>query len=180
MVHADETSVRSGKASLWVYCVLHRDADPGACRTARQDHYRGRLPARAYTGTIVHDRLAGYFNYGRGHVLCNTHILRSLNELLANHRHQSWARAFFNLIVDTKRHVEVTRAGGHTQLSVWRRRKVRQRWDDLCEQAARAEPPLAPGWKLYGTDKDARNLAIALDEHRDLVLAYTTDLSVIG
>lgn len=115
-------------------------------------------------------------------MLCNAHILRSLNELLANPRHQGWARAFIDLIIDTKRHVEAARAGGHTQLSVYRRRKVRQRWDDLCEQAARAAPPPAPGCKLYGTDKDAHNLAVALGEHRDLFHPQLTgyDESVAG
>ncbi|MDH5291413.1 MAG: transposase [Acidimicrobiia bacterium] len=32
--------------------------------------------------------------------------------------------------------------------------------------------------RLYGTDKDARLLALALTEHRDLFLAYTRDLAL--
>ncbi|MGH9223634.1 MAG: hypothetical protein ACRD2W_07560, partial [Acidimicrobiales bacterium] len=42
----------------------------------------------------------------------NAHILRSLNELLANHRHQHWAKAFIELIVDTKHRVDAARAAG--------------------------------------------------------------------
>jgi hypothetical protein len=135
-------------------------------------------PLGDYAGTVVHDRLAAYFNYGTAHVLCNAHILRSLNELLANHRHKQWAKAFIELIVDTKHHADAARAAGKGQLSDYRRRRVRKRWDELCDQAARAAPPPAPGCQLYGTNKDARNLAIALAEHRDLFLAYTADLTL--
>lgn len=177
VVHADETSVRSGKASLWVHVCC--TAVLTLLHVGRRDKATIEAgPLGDYNGTIVHDRLAAYFNYGSGHVLCNAHILRSLNELLANHRHQQWARAFIDLIVDTKRHVEVARAAGNTQLSAYRRRQVRQRWDDLCEQAARAAPAAAPGCRLYGTDKDAHNLAVALNEHRGLFLAYTADLTL--
>ena len=95
VVHADETSVRSGSKSLWVH----------VCSTAlltllhvgRRDKATVEAgPLGDYTGTIVHDRLAMYFNYGNGHVLCNAHILRSLNEVLSNHRHQAWRKRSSN------------------------------------------------------------------------------------
>jgi transposase len=177
VVHADETSVRSGKGSLWVH----------VCSTAlltllhvgRRDRATVEAgPLGDYTGTIVHDRLAMYFNYGTGHVLCNAHILRSLNALLANHRHQPWARAFIKLIVDTKQHVDAARNSGKDSLSVHRRREIRRRWDQLCEQAAAATPPPPKGTQLYGTNKDAHLLATALTQHRDLFLAYTRDLNL--
>jgi hypothetical protein len=38
--------------------------------------------------------------------------------------------------------------------------------------------PAAPGCQLYGANRDARNLAVALAEHRDLFLAYTADLTL--
>jgi len=177
VVHADETSVRSGKAALWVHVcctavltLLHVGRRNKATMEAG--------PLGDYAGTIVHDRLAAYFNYGSAHVLCNAHILRSLNELLANHRHKAWAGAFIELIVDTKRHADAARAAGKAQLSAYRRRQVRKRWDELCGQAARAALPPVTGCQLYGTNKDARNLAVALAEHRDLFLAYTRDLTL--
>ncbi len=177
VVHADETSVRSGKAALWVHVCCT------AVLTLLHVGRRNRATMEAgplgdYAGTVVHDRLAAYFNYGTAHVLCNAHILRSLNELLANHRHKEWAKAFIELIVDTKHRADAARAAGKGQLSDYRRRRVRKRWDELCDQAARAAPPPAPGCQLYGTNKDARNLAIALAEHRDLFLAYTADLTL--
>ena len=63
-------------------------------------------------------------------------------------------------------------------LSAYQQRKIRKRWDDLCDQAARAAPPPVKGTHLYGTNKDARLLAVALAEHRDLFLAYTRDPSL--
>jgi len=174
VVHADETSVRSTKRALWVHVtsttlltLLH------VGRRNRATVEAG--PLGTYTGTIVHDRLAMYFNYGTGHVLCNAHILRSLNELLANHRHRDWARGFIELITDTKSRVDTARAEGKPALSAYRQRQIRKRWDDLCDQAARAAPPPVAGTQLYGTNKDARNLAIGLTTHRDLFLAYTRD-----
>ena len=176
-VHADETSVRSGKGSLWVHVcsttlltLLH---------VGRRDRATVEAgPLNNYTGTIVHDRLAMYFNYGKGHVLCNAHILRSLNELAANHRHRSWATAFIELIIDTKKRVDTARAAGKTDLGVYQRRRIRRRWDQLCQQAATANPPPPKGTQLYGTNKDARLIATALTEHRDRFLAYTRDLTL--
>lgn len=177
VLHADETSVRSGKAALWVHVcctalltLLHVGRRDKATMEAG--------PLGDYAGTVVHDRLAAYFGYGTAHVLCNAHILRSLNELLANHRHQPWARAFIELIVDTKQRADAARAAGKDRLSDHHRRRIRKRWDELCAQAAVAAPPASPGLKLYGTNKDARNLAVALAEHRDLFLAYTRDLTL--
>jgi transposase len=76
VVHADETSVRSAKGSLWVHVcstvlltLLH---------VGRRDKVTVELgPLGDYTGTIVHDRLAMYFNYGTAHVLCNAHYAAS-------------------------------------------------------------------------------------------------------
>lgn len=177
VVHADETSVRSAKSSLWVHVTC--TAVLTLLHVGRRDKATVEAgPLGDYTGTIVHDRLAMYFNYGTSHVLCNAHILRSLNELLTNRRHQAWARAFIELIIDTKHRVDAARTAGKNELSAYQRRKIRRRWDELCAQATRAAPPPPPGIYLYGTDKDARLLALALAEHRDLFLAYTRDLTL--
>lgn len=177
VVHADETSVRSAKTALWVHVTC--TAVLTLLHVGRRDKATVEAgPLGSYTGTIVHDRLAMYFNYGAGHVLCNAHILRSLNELLANHRHRRWAQRFIDLIIDTKRRADAARAAGKAQLTAYRQRQIRKRWDDLCDQAARAAPPATPGTQLYGTNKDARRLAVALTTHRDLFLAYTRDLTL--
>ena len=169
-VHADETSVRSGKKALWVHvCATALLTLLHVGRRDRKTVEAG--PLGNYTGTIVHDRLAMYFNYGSGHVPCNAHILRSLNELAGNHRHQDWARGFIELIVDTKCRVDAARADDKAALTVYQQRRIRKRWDDLCQQAARAAPPPVAGTQLYGTNKDARLLAVALGEHRHLFLA---------
>lgn len=175
VVHADETSVRSGKATLWVHVCS--TAALTLLRVGRRDRATIEAgPLGNYTGTIVHDRLAMYFNYGAGHVLCNAHILRSLNELLANHRHRGWAAAFIELIIDTKRLAHAARQAGKPSLSAYQRHKIRRRWDQLCEQGARTAQPSAT--QLYGTNKDARLVAAALATHRDLFLAYTRDLTL--
>jgi len=177
VVHADETSVRSGKKSLWVHVTC--TAWLTLLHVGRRDKVTVEAgPLGDYKGTIVHDRLAMYFAYGTGHVLCNAHILRSLNELLGNPRQEPWAKAFIDLIIDTKKRVDAARTAGKTELSAYQRRRIRKRWDDLCEQAAQAAPPPPKGTYLYGTNKDARALAVALAEHRDRFLAYTRDLTL--
>ena len=177
VVHADETSVRSHNKALWVHVCC--TALLTLLHVGRRDKATVETgPLGTYTGTIVHDRLAMYFNYGTGHVLCNAHILRSLNELLGNHRHQIWARAFIDLIIDTKKRVDATRTAGKTALSAYHQRRIRKRWDALCDDAARAAPPAITGTYLYGTNKDARLLAAALAKHRDLFLAYTRNPSL--
>jgi transposase/uncharacterized coiled-coil protein SlyX len=177
VVHADETSVRSNKTAIWVHVTC--TALLTLLHVGRRDKSTVAAgPLGDYTGTIAHDRLAMYFNYGTGHVLCNAHILRSLNELLGNHRHRDWAKGFIELIVDTKNRAGVARGAGKPALSAYQQRRIRKRWNDLCDQAARAAPPPPRGTYLYGTNKDARLLAIALAKHRDLFLAYTRDLAL--
>jgi transposase len=176
-MHADETSVRSGKAALWVH----------VCSTAlltllhvgRRDKATIQAgPLGDYHGTIVHDRYATYFGLGAGHVLCNAHILRSLHEITLNRTHQAWATAFITLITTTKHAADTARTAGKRRLRAGERRQIRSDWDRLAAQATALTPPPRPGRQLYGTDKDARNLAIALAKHRDLFLAYTNDLSL--
>lgn len=177
VMHADETSVRSGKAPLWfhVWCTpLLTLLGVGQRNKTTVDTG----PLNGYTGTVMHDRLAMYFGYGSAHLLCNAHIVRSLNELLGNHRHRDWAKAFIDLIIATKATADTARTAGKTSLSRHQRYRIRRRWDNLCDQAARAAPAPPAGITLYGTNKDARNLAFALAEHRDLYLAYTADLSL--
>ncbi len=134
--------MRSGKKALWVHvCATALLTLLHVGRHDRKTVEAG--PLGNYTGTIVHDRLAMYFNYGSGHVPCNAHILRSLNELAGNHRHQDWARGFIELIVDTKCRVDAARADDKAALTVYQQRRIRKRWDDLCQRAAHRSP--APG-----------------------------------
>lgn len=177
VVHADETSVRSGKAALWVHVCC--TAALTLLHVGRRDKATIEAgPLGDYGGTIVHDRLPHYFNYGTGHVLCNAHILRSLNELLVNYHQREWAQGFIDLIVDTKNKVDTAAAAGKTGLSASQRYRIRRRWNDLCAQAARAAPPAVAGAKLYGTNKSAHNLSVALAQHRDQFLAYTADFTL--
>ena len=175
VIHADETSVRSEKAALWfhVWCTPLLTL-LGVGQRNKDTVDTG--PLKGYTGTVMHDRLAMYFGYGSAHVLCNADIVRSLHELTGNHRHRDWAKAFIGLIIDTKDKAEAARDAGKTALSVSQRYRIRRKWDNLCTQAARSAPPPSAGTQLYDTNKDARNLAVALAEHRDLFLAYTADL----
>jgi transposase len=177
VVHADETSVRSGKKALWVH-VTSTDRLTWL-HVGRRDRATVEAgPLDGYQGIVCHDRLAMYFNYGAGHVLCNAHILRSLNELLPNHRHQPWAQGFIDLITDTKKRVDAAKAAGRPGLSRHQRRRIRRRWNQLCDQAAAATPAPPKGTSLYGTNKDARALAAALTTHRDQYLAYTADFTL--
>lgn len=157
VVHADETSVRSAKTALWVHVVstrlltlLHVGRRDKATATAG--------PLGDYHGTIVHDRLAMYFGLGGGHVLCNAHILRSLNEITPNRAHHGWATGFIRLITTTKQAVDAARAAGDHQLDQAERARIVEQWDQLSAQAAAATPTPPRGRQLYGTNKDARNL----------------------
>jgi transposase len=144
VVYADETSVRSNKAGLWVH----------VCSTAvlmflhvgrRNKTTMKAGPLGSYTGTVVHDRLVHCFSYGTAHVLCNAHILRSLNEICSNRRHQEWATEFIALIVEVKRRVDEARRACKTSLSAYCRRQIRRDWDRLCEQAETLTQPLPGG-----------------------------------
>ena len=98
-VHADESSVRSNNTQLWIHVTCTRLLTllhVGRCDRATIEAG----PLADYHGTVIHDRLAMYFNYGNGHVLCNAHILRSLNsptrpvffQFRARSSTRAWAR----------------------------------------------------------------------------------------
>jgi hypothetical protein len=102
--------VRSGRTQLWVHVTCT------AWLTLLHVGRRNKATVEAgplgdYHGTIVHDRLAMYFGYGGGHVLCNAHVLRSLHALLSSRTHREWAAGFIELICDTKTRADTARVG---------------------------------------------------------------------
>jgi transposase len=89
--HVDETGIRCEKRSDWAHVVsndsitliFHHES-----RGKEAIDEIGVLPE--FKGHLVHDAFSAYWNYGKTHSLCNSHILRELKSLYEDDK-QQWA-----------------------------------------------------------------------------------------
>jgi len=178
VVHVDETPVRHGKRKAWFHVCSTRSLTL-LWATAT----RGRIAVEAgplpdYTGTAVHDRYALYFQYRCDHALCNAHLIRNLAGVGMVHSQKAWTDAMIDLLTDTNNTVNTARTAGKTKLSTHQRHQITKRWDLLCTQALAANPEPPPRRTRNSYERDSHNLALALIEHRDRFLAFTTNFAI--
>jgi len=179
VIGVDETSVRSKRTKLWVH----------VCRTRLLTllfvHEKGRKleaiqagPMTGYTGTAIHDRYSSYFTFEDcTHALCNAHITRNLEGISRPKRQQAWTTPMLTLIFDTKTRVDQIRADGGTGLTPSELAKVPKRWGEIVTEGLTINPEQTGDHK-YQPHVDARNLALALRDRRDMFLAYTTNPNI--
>jgi transposase len=179
VVGADETGVRTLKETRWLH-------------TARTDFLthlqihakRGRDAMDAigvlvdFMGTLVHDGLASYFQYGSRHALCNAHLLREL-KAIANATDQAWAGQMRGLLVEIKTAVEVATAQEAAELEPDSLSDFTKRYQNLIA-IGQAANPLPVQTKARGRLKRtlAGNLVKRMDDHSEAVLLFMHDFTV--
>jgi transposase len=178
VMHADETSVRHAKGKVWfhVYSTV-------LLTLLRAHPTRGNKailagPLMGYRGIAVHDRYSAYFGYVCGHALCNAHVIRNLASVATTGSQKRWAEAFIALLIKAKDQVEAAKQDGMTGLTGEQLGQIRQQWDRLCVQASTANPDPARGRERTNQQKESYNLALAMRQHRDLFLKFTTAFDV--
>lgn len=90
-LHVDETGVRCGLKSDWVHVTSNESLtllSHHPLRGMEAINDVGVLPL--YQGHLVHDAFSAYWNYGKTHSLCNSHILREL-KYLSEEEKQKWS-----------------------------------------------------------------------------------------
>jgi transposase len=130
-----------------------------------------------FAGTMVHDRLAIYFNYtGAAHAICGAHLLRDL-EAAGVRWNQGWALEMSTLLTETNRACHAAPAQGKKRLG------KRALADFLCSYDALATAGLAANPEPVGRTRDylerkSYNIAVALRDHRTEATRFAKDLSV--
>jgi len=180
IVHADETGLRVAGKLHWLHVAGTKLLTwYGVSRKRGIEAIQQFAVLTGFTGRLIHDCLAAYFQLNCRHGLCNAHILREL-VFLSEVQGQAWAKSMFLLLRRMHRAVQSQkdRDGPHVavQLAAWT-----AKFQTVLRQGF-AENPIhsPPGPKRRGRPKHtkAQNLLLRLQEHETAVLAFLHDFRV--
>ncbi len=180
VAHADETGCRVAGAKQWIHVLSTVFLTYLAVHTRRGAKATDEMGVLArFGGVLVHDRWAPYWTYPQIlHAICNAHILRDLTAIGEVHRYKEWADAMAGLLVDAKRRCDRAREQGRARLPGDTAQQIRGRYNALLVEFFATHSPPQGGWRKGSYDRDAANLATALQEHAHEVLRFTTDMAV--
>ena len=163
VIHSDETAMRAEGKTQWMHVAsnenfTHYHFDPKRGREAIDR--AGILPS--YTGTVIHDRFASYFNYSYSHGLCNAHILREL--IFMEEQGHHWAKQIKNLLLNAKNKDSITKS--YIIRTKNKFKKIIR--DELTKQ------PIINSNSSRGKPKRSKshNLLLALNKYNRAVLAF--------
>ena len=183
VIGADETGVRVGGKSHWIHVA----------RTDELTHYgydarRGKAAMEAinilpeYKGTLVRD---GWYSYDQmrqcRHGLCNAHLLREMIYVgEVDERQQQWSGEMIGLLLEIKEEVERVRASRQEQISPRRQQEYLYRYDQVIAMANKINGPPEGEASPEAVEvcKEARRLIRRLEQRREEVLRFMTDLRV--
>lgn len=178
VVHVDETSDQVGTKTWWFHVVTNNlftylFASPTRGKDAPDQ--AGVLGD--FTGTMVHDRLAMYFNYDKAtHAICLAHIARELASVGVVWN-QGWANDMADLLGEMNAAGKAGREKGRTRLARPVVKDFLARYDWIVE-AGLAANPVPVGRKRNTIERASFNLAVALRDLRAEATRFVTDLSV--
>lgn len=179
LLHGDETGMRCEGKTQWIHNLSNDQLtyyQLDAHRGTEAQEQIGVLPA--YTGHLVHDRYASYFQYEQmDHSLCNAHLLRELKYL---HEQEGccWAEQIKDLLLKAKEHKEKcssvskhykTRIGNEFKKLVLRHLKK--------EDRKMAGSPRS-GCRGKPKRSKAHNLLRALCKYQEAVLAFIMEPNI--
>jgi transposase len=180
VVHVDETTDRIGTVTCWMHVVstnLFTLIHASATRGVKAVHDAGVLAG--YTGVIVHDRLAMYWQFRRAkHQVCGAHLLRDLASVAQVATQQAWASGLASLLVEINTACDQARSAGHRSLAPTRQREFATRYDNLVADGRAANPDPPAGRKRNSLQRDSHNLAVAFETHRRSILRFMYNLDV--
>lgn len=184
VIHVDETGCRVRKGAdrhyvhvvstlLLTLLIVHKHRGREAMRDV------GVLPG--FSGVAVHDRYARYWDFDCDHAICNVHILRDLASVAEIATQQAWATGMADLLREANKACWVARAaapdGSPAELDIGLRRSIKIRYGRYVQAGLRANPD-PQHRKRNSLEREAYNLAAALDTHRHETLRFIDDLTV--
>lgn len=178
VVHADETFARAGGGTAFVHvaCTEHLTLMHTGDRSAATIDDGGVLPELSLWQVLVRDGYAGYTHLTNVlHAWCGAHLLRDLRGIHeADPAGQLWAKAMADTLLEAHRIASSARAEGREELTAEELRTIDRLYTGALARA-RTDNPTTDTSVLAG---HARTLAARFDTHRQVILRFTTNLSV--
>ncbi len=175
VVHADETwtTVSGSTEYLHVACTEHLTVMHTGARTKDAIDAGGVLTE--ISGVLVRDGYAGYQHLSQVEpAWCGAHLLRDLRGIhQADPAGQLWAKAMGDLLADAHHLAQAARDQGRAALGDDELVHLHRRYTGALARASTDNEGLATTLA-----KDARTLAKRFDNNRDMILRFTTDLTV--
>jgi len=178
VVHVDETFARAAGATTYVHvaCTDHLTLLHSGTRSAATIDAGGVLTELGAGQVLVRDGYAGYAHLTNVvHAWCAAHLLRDLRGISeADPAGQLWATAMADTLLEAHRIAVAARADGREQLTPEELATIGRLYTGALARA-RTDNPASDTTVLAG---HARTLAARFDNHRDVILRFTTDLAV--
>jgi transposase len=180
VMHGDESGLRVEGKLNWLHVLSTPRLTYYAVQAKRgQEAMRAIGLLATYTGRVVHDALASYFQFKQcSHALCNAHHLRELRFVHEQYQ-QGWAGEMAELLLEIK--AEVAHMAEATALPPDRIAHFEARYDALLQAGFEANPPPAsPPPPTRGRRKQPppKNLLDRLQRRKAEVLAFMVDFRV--
>ncbi|MET8538213.1 IS66 family transposase [Streptomyces sp. NPDC005065] len=175
VVHADETFARAASQTtfLHVASTAHLTLMHTGDRSAATIDAGDVLPH--LTGVLVRDGYAGYTHLEQVlHAWCGAHLLRDLRGIHeADTEGQLWARAMADTLLEANRIAAAARQAGREELNAQELRTIRRLYAGALARSRQDNRE-----KSTELARHARTLARRFEEHREVILRFTTDLTV--
>lgn len=134
-----------------------------------------------YTGIATHDCWSSYWKYPKvTHAVCCAHLLRELKGVQENHKYQTWARQFSDLLMEMKHARDKAEAEGAESLSDDLLNRFSLRYDGIIRLAISENPLEKPKPGKRGKPKKGKIRALIdrLSDYKDSVMLFTKDFRV--
>jgi len=175
VVHADETFTRTAGATrfLHVAATEHLTLMHTGDRSAATIDAGDVLPH--LSGVLVRDGYAGYTHLDNVlHAWCGAHLLRDLRVIHeADPEGQLWARAMADTLLEANRLAGAARSAGRDALDTDELKVIHRLYTVALARARSDNRHLKSELAAH-----ARTLARRFEDHREVILRFTTDLAV--
>lgn len=181
VAHADETGMRVAGALQWLHVLCTATLTFYAVHAKRG---RAALAAigllAAFRGTLVHDHWSSYQLFTCRHAFCHAHHPRELIAVAETDPKRPWPKQLIALLCEANAATHYARAAGFAALPGPMIDDFFTRYDAILGEGARCHPRRAgpPASRRRVKQTPAYNLITRLQEHREAVLRFITDLRV--
>jgi transposase len=181
VAHADETGLRVGTALQWLHVLCTATLTFYAVHAKRGREALLAIGLLAnFRGILVHDHWKAYLGLDCLHAFCNAHQLRELIAVTETYPGLAWPQRLIDLLREANEVTQAARNAGLTALSAAAIDDVFRRYDAILAEGARYHPRRLgpPGSRRRVKQTPAHNLVTRLQDHRDEVMRFVTDLRV--
>jgi len=181
VLHVDETGMQVGDTRHWLHVVSTDLLTSYGChrkRGAQTTDAMGILPA--FKGTMIHDFWAPYFRYTSDHAICNARLLRELQGISENDKHQ-WSEALGNLLIEITTAADIAKQEGRSLtpegLATFEG-QYREILEAGEEETKISEIPEEQGKRGRKKQSKAKNLLDRCHKYQREILAFAKDLPI--